>query len=363
MDKTTKKRDPFLSTIINMSKLETSNMIRARITLVTWFTFIVLVILIPFSSYYYFSHKRDVVEVVLQRNFGNNIPKEIPPQEIDFVYNQIRELNERSLETLLIMDVGIIILAAIIMYFLASKTLEPISKSIMREKEFVANASHELKTPISSIVLSSEIALRRTIKRNAKESEQKYINALKTINEEASYAGKMINELLNLSRMDAGSTKLNQTEIDMEKLLQDAIDQTKVLADESYVSVEFVKPKKETHIIGDYNLLKLMFSNILENAIKYNKKEGKVTVKVTNGRRTIVSIKDTGIGIRTEELPKIYDKFYRAENARDWKEGTGLGLALVKWIADNSNIIISNRSKINEGTEFEFDISKLVSKQ
>lgn len=335
-----------------MVRLEVKQLTKARLTLVIWFTMIVAALTVIFSLYYYHTHTRNLVQIVLNREFGDNVPRTITSDEEDFLNRQVEALEQSAVANLIFLNVGVITSSALVMYFLAARTLKPISEAIMREKELVANASHELKTPIAAIVAGSEVMLRR----GKKNTQKKYTEGLKIINEEANYAGNLVNELLRLYRMDAGSLEIRKDIIDLEQLVSKSIEEVKSMAEEKNVKLKFKNKAKNIKVRGDADLLKLMISNILENSVKYNKKGGKINITLEDKK---LLIKDTGIGIGDKEIKKIFEKFYRADNARENGEGTGLGLSIVKWISDKLRVGIEVSSTLGEGTEFVLDFRKI----
>jgi signal transduction histidine kinase len=305
-----------------------------------------------FSLYYYHTHTRDLVQIVLNREFGDNVPRTITSDEEDFLNRQVEALEQRAVANLIFLNAGVIVSSALVMYFLAARTLKPISEAILREKELVANASHELKTPIAAIVAGSEVMLRR----GKKNTQKRYTEGLKMINEEANYAGKLVSELLKLYRMDAGSLEIREDVLDLSKLVRRSMDETSSLAEEKNIKVTFTNKASGLKVKGDPDLIKLMITNVLENSVKYNKRGGSIKISLKDYK---LAIKDTGIGIEEKEVKRIFEKFYRADNAREAGDGTGLGLSIVKWISEKLKVGVGVSSTLGEGTTFTLDFRRV----
>lgn len=333
-------------------RFEIKQLTRARITLVLWFTLVVACLTMIFSLYYYHTHTRDLVQIVLNREFGDNVPRTITSDEEDFLNRQVEALEQRAVANLIFLNAGVIVSSALVMYFLAARTLKPISEAILREKELVANASHELKTPIAAIVAGSEVMLRR----GKKNTQKRYTEGLKMINEEANYAGKLVSELLKLYRMDAGSLEIREDVLDLSKLVRRSMDETSSLAEEKNIKVTFTNKASGLKVKGDPDLIKLMITNVLENSVKYNKRGGSIKISLKDYK---LAIKDTGIGIEEKEVKRIFEKFYRADNAREAGDGTGLGLSIVKWISEKLKVGVGVSSTLGEGTTFTLDFRRV----
>lgn len=333
-------------------RFEFKQLTRARVTLVIWFTMVVACLTMIFSLYYYHTHTRDLVQIVLNREFGDNVPRTITSDEEDFLNRQVEALEQRAVANLIFLNAGVITSSALVMYFLAARTLRPISEAMLREKELVANASHELKTPIAAIVAGSEVMLRR----GKKNTQKRYTDGLKMINEEANYAGKLVSELLRLYRMDAGSLEIREDVLDLEKLVNRSLEEIKPMAEEKNIKVTFTNKEPAFKVKGDSDLVKLMVTNILENSVKYNKKGGSIKLTLNNQR---LEIKDTGIGIEEKEVKRIFEKFYRADNAREAGDGTGLGLSIVQWISEKLKVGVAVSSTLGEGTTFTLDFRRI----
>ena len=215
--------------------------------------------------------------------------------------------------------------------------------------DFVANVSHELKTPLTSIKGFVETLLDGAI--NNPPMAEKF---LKIIMLEAERLTRLINDILSISKLESGMTDAPTERIQLDKMAFEVADMLRIHAEEKQVTINAHRNKKPVYIVGNPDHVEQMLINLIENAIKYNKPGGSVTVHVFgNDREANLTISDTGIGIPEEHLPRLFERFYRVDKGRSRSMGgTGLGLAIVKHIVRGMNGEIEVHSKFGEGTEF-----------
>ena len=215
--------------------------------------------------------------------------------------------------------------------------------------DFVANVSHELKTPLTSIKGFVETLLDGAI--NNPPMAEKF---LKIIMLEAERLTRLINDILSISKLESGMNDVPTERVQLDKMAFEVADMLRIHAEEKQVTINAHRNKKPVYIIGNPDHVEQMLINLIENAIKYNKPGGSVTVHVFgNDREANVTISDTGIGIPEEHLPRLFERFYRVDKGRSRSMGgTGLGLAIVKHIVRGMNGEIEVHSKFGEGTEF-----------
>lgn len=220
--------------------------------------------------------------------------------------------------------------------------------------EFIANASHELKTPITSISGFSELILNDF--GDCDDLTKQYI---KKIYLEANRMRSIIDELLFLSNLDYQSNQTNLTEIvHLESLINDAVTTYQDMALRQNIKI-IVKAKK-VNIIGSVSLIRHLIYNLLENAIKYNKENGCVTLTITEETKHInLTISDTGIGIEEKHLNKIFERFFCVSGSRNrLTGGTGLGLTIANKICQVHNATIKVSSIVGEGTTVTVSFKK-----
>jgi heavy metal sensor kinase len=225
--------------------------------------------------------------------------------------------------------------------------IERLEKSVNKIRQFSGDVSHELRTPLTIIRGEIEVLLRK------KRTEEEYMKTLKSALEESSRMEKIIDDLLFLSRVEAlDKSKFNKT-VQLEEVLANVVKIRNQSAENKGLALlaENVKPAK---VKGNKELLERMITNVIDNAIRYTPSGGRVEVLLTEIQNTVqLEIRDTGIGISDESLPSIFDRFYVVDKSRSRETGgAGLGLSIVKWIADNHGAEIEVQSKEGQGTSF-----------
>ncbi|MDR4317308.1 two-component sensor histidine kinase PhoR [Niallia circulans] len=216
-------------------------------------------------------------------------------------------------------------------------------------KDFVANVSHELKTPITSIKGFSE-----TLLDGAMEDKETLEEFLRIILKESHRLQTLIQDLLDLSKLEQHHFALNKEEFNLVEILNKATKMLKGRAEAKNIKLFFPQANEIIQIEGDRSRLTQVFLNLITNAVIYTPNDGEITVYVVEKKRKIeVKIQDTGIGIEQEEIPRIFERFYRVDKARSRNSGgTGLGLAIVKHLVELHRGTIQVESKMGEGTTF-----------
>jgi signal transduction histidine kinase len=187
----------------------------------------------------------------------------------------------------------------------------------------------------------------------AKKSVSALRKTLADILEEVVRLSNMIEDLLMLYKSETVQIKLDIKKVNIAKLLMELLEDMKILAEKNEVNLK-VGRIEEVFVDGDEMKLKQLFLNLVDNAIKYNKKNGVVEINVENqGEFVNISVSDTGIGIPKEELNFIFERFYRVDKARTGASGgAGLGLSIAKWIAQMHNGRIEVESELGQGSKF-----------
>ncbi|WP_342769236.1 two-component system histidine kinase PnpS [Peribacillus asahii] len=221
-------------------------------------------------------------------------------------------------------------------------------------KDFVANVSHELKTPITSIKGFSE-----TLLDGALHDEETLRSFLTIILEESDRLQVLIQELLNLSKMEQQVFVLNRQDVDLIQMLTDISMMLSTRLEEKQLTLDIVGPN-QAFIEGDLSRIKQVFINLMSNAVNYTLTGGAIMVCVKEEEDTvIVEIQDNGIGIEPKELPRIFERFYRVDKARSRDSGgTGLGLAIVKHILEVHHGKVKVESTVGVGTTFTVTLYK-----
>lgn len=217
------------------------------------------------------------------------------------------------------------------------------------KSEFVSNVSHELRTPLSLISMFTE-----TLSMGRVQSEEKRNEYYGIIHQETERLSKIVNKILNFSKIEAGKWKYNFTTVDLNSIAFTVFDNYKFHLQQNGFSFSFDKYKEPLEIIADPESLSEAIINLIDNAIKYSGENKSVTLKTGNDDgHAFVEVMDSGVGISAEEQKKIFDKFYRAtsDNVHNTK-GTGLGLTLVKHIVDAHKGEIILTSEPGKGSAF-----------
>lgn len=224
--------------------------------------------------------------------------------------------------------------------------LDRLDAAFKREKQFTSDASHELRTPIAIISAHAEESL------TGNKSPTDYKEAMETILKESRKMGQMVSQLLTLTRGDEGKYKPEIENVNLSVVVHDVVNEMRNFANNSDITI-YLNVRENMKINADQTLMTRLLINLIDNAIKYNKKGGwiKVSLSMEGGLAKII-VEDSGIGISEEDLPNIFERFYRADKTRV-RNGTGLGLSIVKWIVEVHGGKISVASKIGEGTKFE----------
>lgn len=230
------------------------------------------------------------------------------------------------------------------------KMLDRLQAAFKRERQFTSDASHELRTPVAIISANAEESL------TGNKSIGDLREAMEIVFRESRKMGQMISQLLMLTRSEEGKGKLEIEDINLDVVIRDVADEMKDFANTSGIDI-YLNVGENIKIKADQTLMTRLFINLIDNAIKYNKRGGWVKVSShVEGDIVKIFIEDNGIGIPEEDIPKIFQRFYRSDKART-RNGTGLGLSIVKWIVEEHKGKISVDSRLGKGSRFEVDLS------
>ncbi|GLB25936.1 hypothetical protein LXJ15735_21770 [Lacrimispora xylanolytica] len=236
-----------------------------------------------------------------------------------------------------------------------SKNVKDYLNQIEMEKqirqEFFSNASHELKTPITSVQGYAELLESGIIQ--DEEQKKEFLNRIK---KEAANMNNLINDILMISKLETKDAEVLKSDVRLSIVLNDILDSLKPLAASHEVLIHL--DCKPICIYANSQQMKELFGNLITNAVKYNKPGGEVWVRVREeDRNLIVQVKDNGMGIPKDSLSRIFERFYRVDKGRSKKQGgTGLGLSIVKHIVNFYHGTINVTSELDVGTEFTVKI-------
>ena len=328
---------------------------KARIKLTAWYLGVIMAVSLSFSVAIYAGVNRELIRMdnmrrerqnrveliesfIVQRGFP--VPQDNPSQNQE----TLEQARNRIIAALGFINLSILVLSGIGGYMLAGLTLDPIQKMVKEQKEFVGNASHELRTPLTSLKTEMEVAMRdrkMTLKR-AKE-------LLKSNLEEVTKMQKLSNYLLKLNHYESKDGGVEMSKFDLGKTVLDALDS--FIPQAGSKGIKIVEKIERSIISSDKESVAELTSIFIDNAIKYSDKSDKIIVSAKDGK---LSVQDYGMGIQKEDIPHIFDRFYRADASRTKTktDGYGLGLSIAKSIADRLNAKISVQSKIGKGSTF-----------
>lgn len=324
---------------------------QARLKLTALYLLIIMAISLSFSCFIYqsvnseFGKRFDVIEgrLGLGRN-GTRLPK----GSHSFFVEDANIARANILYFLVYANGAILIFSGIAGYFLAGRTLSPIEKAMEEQKRFVADASHELKTPLTALQTSIEVSLRdKKLKlKDAKKILEQNLDDVKSLT-------SLSNNLLAMSRFQQNGSSLDFGKVDLKKTINTALEKITSLAKKRRVDIKILG--KNAKVKANEESLEKLITILLDNAIKFTPKKGKVIISLSRGKKcAVVRVKDTGVGISKKDLPHIFDRFYRADTSRSKikTDGFGLGLSMAKKIVELHKGSIKVKSEVGKGSIF-----------
>jgi heavy metal sensor kinase len=230
-----------------------------------------------------------------------------------------------------------------------NQMIERLERSFARQRRFVADASHELRTPVAAIRSMTDV----TLASSSAVSPDEYRTVLHDVNVEAERLGHLISDLLSLARVDENKLPLEREALRLDRLVVDVAATMELLATEKGITLA-VEADEPATVLGDEARLIQVIMNLVDNAINYTNAGGNITLQVhVKGDTAYLNVSDTGIGIQPEHLEHIFERFYRVDPARSRAAGgTGLGLSIVDWVVHAHDGTISVVSTPGQGTTF-----------
>ena len=235
-----------------------------------------------------------------------------------------------------------------------NRMIERLEAALDHNHRFSADASHELRTPLTIIRGELESLIEMP------SLPLPVIEGIGSALEESSRMAKIVSSLMAISRLDCGGEQIELVPVDLVEIVRVTLEQMGLLAEEKHISLRF-EPGEATYVAGDPMRLKQIVVNLVDNAIKYTPVGGDVSVSVTTeNMKAVLQVSDTGIGIPPAALPRVFDRFYRADGARSRESGgTGLGLSIVKAICSAHGGVASVESIEGKGTIFRVELPVL----
>ena len=229
--------------------------------------------------------------------------------------------------------------------------LDRLQAAYTREKQFTSDASHELKTPLASVLGTLEVLIRKP------RAPDHYRAKIGFCIDELKRMSGLVGQLLLLARYDSAAFRPNIVAFDAKETIAKVLDRVEKQVKEKELGVT-VRNDGSTMVQADASILEIMLDNVVSNAVKYSERGGTVTIAFENrGESIVCSVIDAGPGISTEKIDRIFERFYRADESRNSQtSGTGLGLAIVKKLADIQSITVQLSSREHEGTAVTLEI-------
>ena len=291
--------------------------------------------------------------------FYKSYPKD--SQEITIIFMNIQQDRDTlaRLGTILIL-VGLagILIVFVSSLFLAGRALVPIRKSWERQQNFVADASHELRSPLAVMQTNLELVMG-----NRDETVDSQSKWLENVQIENRRMAKLVTDLLFLARADSNQQTVEKTFFPLHKVVHEVIGSFEALAAKKGIQLEMYL-EQDIEFLGDEDRLKQLAVILLDNAIKYTPLGGKASVSLKQRDSQVeLTVSDTGVGIEKEHLGKIFDRFYRVDKARSRDiGGTGLGLSIAEWIVREHKGSIQVSSSPGAGSSFKVLLPKTLLK-
>ena len=237
-----------------------------------------------------------------------------------------------------------------------NQLLARLEGAFKRQKEFTADASHDLRTPITVIRTQAEKTLKRP------RSEEEYCQTLDKIIKQAEHMSHLVEQLLQLARTDIGKEKLQLEVLDMGQLVQLVVEEMQEMASQKGLNPVNIIEDQELFLKGDQTKLTQLLVNLIANAIQYTPAGGKITLRIKQMKNEIMlQVTDTGCGIPQEDQEHIFERFYKVDKARTRQNGgTGLGLAICRWIVNAHGGRIELNSKPGKGSIFTVYLPKNI---
>ncbi len=239
------------------------------------------------------------------------------------------------LQTLVTGVLSTLVLIAVVAWLLAARSLKPVESMAQQQRQFMADASHELRTPISVARTAAEVTLE-----SRSSTDEDFRESLHVIRGQMSRLTRIVQDMFTLAQADAGVYTLQRSAFYLDELLRECVQAASILGSRRGVLVE-MKPAAESLCHGDEGLVRQLAMILLDNAVKYTPEGGRVAVELAHSDRGYrISVADTGVGIPEEARPYVFRRFYRVDKARSRASsehggsGAGLGLAIGRWIAE-----------------------------
>ncbi|MBU1017333.1 HAMP domain-containing histidine kinase [Patescibacteria group bacterium] len=320
-----------------------------RLKLTAWYLIIIMFVSAFFSLAIFGNVSRQIENLIrLHNNRIRSLPR--PPSNFGFGVEELQEQRRQLANTLLLINLGILTVSGGAGYFLAGRTLRPIKLMIDEQNQFISDASHELRTPIAT--LRAEMEGKLLEKRISEKQARKLISSNL---EELGALQNLSNSLLKIARVHTINNGKNIENISLREIIKSVCNKMSPLAKKK--NIEIVTKVSSAFVKGGRDELTEVFVILLDNAIKYSYENSKITIVSENSDHKVkIALSDQGAGISKEDLPHIFERFFRADKSRSLVEGYGLGLSIAKKIVLDYKGSINVTSEIGKGSTFEVSL-------
>jgi two-component system, OmpR family, sensor histidine kinase CiaH len=306
----------------------------------------ILVIVFSASSVRFFMDRMETYNKILIMQDTRGEADMFSQNQLDYLSQQMSVIKDRLYKELIIANLAVVAVFVALSYLLSERLFEPLEASLERERNFVADASHELRTPLAAVNSICEVTLR-----SPNNTADDYKTALNQVFEESQRLSTTINDLLFLSKGDSQNIKLKMARVDLTKIMEKVNNAMQFVADKNSIKIEEISPDKAVLVNVDEDKIKQLLTILIDNAIRYSERGSKVIMKLEDKPRIKLSVQDFGQGIDPQDLPHIFERFYRSDKSRS-DSGSGLGLSIAKWIVEAHNIRMDVKSEPEKGSTF-----------
>ena len=288
-----------------------------------------------------------ITSVQLNRPLPPSEHAQQPPELVERQFS--RRLEQRNRETrgsvvmsLIVLNGVMLLIGYWLSLLLARRTLTPIERAMRAQVQFVSDASHELRTPLTALMTTNEVALRKKTldEKKARSVFQRNIDEVEKLRE-------LTDNLLQLTQVD--NQQIEKQAVDMAKLVRDTVDRYQPVADKKQVVLDVQVPSVN-HVVAVVAVTQIL-GTLIDNTVKYSPPGGTVVIRLDGQTLSVI---DQGIGIAKKDQAKIFDRFYRSDEARTrgHSSGYGLGLAIAQAVADKNGYQLSVKSEAGQGSTF-----------
>ncbi len=316
-----------------VTNLKRNSFEQARVKLTGYYLVVILFIIAIFSF---------VLMNVIEKNIRDTLDDSV--QDVQIRHKIFSKTSENIQAVIVVVDGFLLLVVGGLGYFFAGKTLLPIKKNFEAQKRFTADASHDLRTPLTIMKTEIEVALQ-----SKSERVEKYREVLTSGLEEIETMSSLVEDLLVLARSEALYHKEERVVMDYTNQLSSLVERARVQAEAKNIHM-YLQTIPASIFVNEANFMRAL-QNILNNAVHYTQPYGRIDIILSKkGNYFVLTISDTGVGISAEDLPHVFDRFYKASHSRNDATGSGLGLSIAKEFIERYKGTIKINSELHKGT-------------